>query len=267
MAKKNKKFSSRTELTPEEMKAIGEIQLGPSRHEKFLNAHYKKLIVLLLAVMLLAAGAIIYVTYRMNQKAEASGLLIHALGGDSTGEQESVDSATLDRIIKEFPGIKTVETAQLLRGMKLVEGGEVQKGIDALQQLILVADEPFIRLRAQAFLANHYMHGGQDAKAVELWQAVSREGTSPYQALAFICLGDLAQKAGDEQGARAFYTQVEKDCPNSPLQKDAKMRLLILGVDAPAPETPQQPPINLPEGLPQPSQDNPLFPDTSNLLN
>ena len=30
-------------LTPEEIKAIGEIAIGPSRHEQFLNAHYKKL--------------------------------------------------------------------------------------------------------------------------------------------------------------------------------------------------------------------------------
>ena len=30
-------------LSPEEIKAIGEIAIGPSRHEQFLNAHYRKL--------------------------------------------------------------------------------------------------------------------------------------------------------------------------------------------------------------------------------
>ena len=72
MAKKHDKLKDMPELTPEEMKAIGEIELGPSRHEKFLNAHYKKLIVATLAIMLLMAAAIIYATYRMRQKAEAS---------------------------------------------------------------------------------------------------------------------------------------------------------------------------------------------------
>ena len=33
-----------TPLTPEEVKAIGEIELGPAKHEVFLNKHYKKLI-------------------------------------------------------------------------------------------------------------------------------------------------------------------------------------------------------------------------------
>ena len=30
-------------MSPEEIKAIGEIELGPSKHEIFLNQHYKKL--------------------------------------------------------------------------------------------------------------------------------------------------------------------------------------------------------------------------------
>lgn len=253
------------ELTPEEMKAIGEIQLGPSRHEKFLNAHYKKLIVLLLVIMLLAAGGIIYATYIMNRKAEASGLLLHAIGVDTAEAKDEFDMATLDRIVKEYSGTKAVETAQLLRGIQLVESGEEKKGLDALQQVILTTDEPFVRLRAQVYLAGHYMRGGQDAKASELWQAVSREGVSPYQALALICLGDIAQKAGDEAGARAFYSQVEKKCPNSPLVRDAKRRLLILGVDAPTPVAPPKP-AKQPDDTSETPQEDSLFPSLSELL-
>ncbi len=242
MAKKHDKLKDMPELTPEEMKAIGEIELGPSRHEKFLNAHYKKLIVATLAIMLLMAAAIIYATYRMRQKAEASGLLVQALGVvDVSAADENASMATLEHIINDYSDTQAAGTAQLLRGMRLVEGGEEKKGLQTLQQVAMGAEEPFIRLRAQVFMAGYYMKGGENEKAAELWQTVSRAGDTPYQALALLSLGDLAQKNGDEQGARTYYTQIAERCPASPLQAAAQQRLLILGVDAPKPVSPPEP--------------------------
>ena len=242
MANKHEKLKDMPELTPEEMKAIGEIELGPSRHEQFLNAHYKKLIVATLVIMLLAAAAIIYGTYRARQEAEASGLLLQALGvtDQSTEAQGNFDQAALERIIRDYPGTQSVGAAQMLRGMQLVVGGEEKQGIEELQRVALRADDSFVRLRAQAYLAGHYMRAGNSDKATELWQAVSRAGNSPYHALALLSLGDMAQKSGDEQGARAYYTQIAEQCPASPLLVAAQQRLLILGVDSPKPVAPPE---------------------------
>ena len=240
--KHDKLMKDMPELTPEEMKAIGEIELGPSRHEQFLNAHYKKLIVATLAVMLLAAAVIIYSTYRMRQEAEASGILLQALGvANPSLPEKGIDRAKLETIIHDYPGTQAVETAELLRGMQLVEGGEEKEGIEVLQKVALKADEPFLRLRAQAYMAGHHMRAGDNEKASELWQAVNRAGDSPYRALALLSLGDLAQKAGDEAEARSYYTQIAEQCPASPLQGAAQQRLLILGVDAPEPVPPPEP--------------------------
>ncbi len=256
MAKKHDKLKDMPELTPEEMKAIGEIELGPSRHEQFLNAHYKKLIVATLAIMLLLAAAIIYGTYRSRQEAEASGLLVQALRVvDSSSDQDGMDMTTLDRIINDYPGTQAVGTAQLLRGMQLLAGGEEKQGIAALQEVALGAEEPFLRLRAQTYLAGYYARGGENEKSAELWQAVNRAGETPYRALALLSLGDMAQKSGDEQGARAYYKQIAEHCPASPLQVAAQQRLLILGVDAPKPVPPPEPQ----QGKEQ-SKEAPLFP-------
>ena len=265
MARKHDKRQEMPELTPEEMKAIGEIELGPSRHEQFLNAHYKKLIVATLAVMLLLAAAIVYATYRMRQETDASGLLVQTLGvvGTSSAEEnENADLTTLERIIREYSGTHAAGTAQLLRGMRLVEGGEEKRGLETLQQVAMGAKEPFVRLRAQVFMAGHYMRGGEKEKAVELWQTVSRAGDTPYQALALLSLGDLAQKSGDVQSARTYYTQITERCPASPLQGAAQQRLLILGVDAP--KTVSPPEQQKKDG---PDKDDLLFPGSGSPLN
>ena len=58
-------------LTPEEIKAIGEIAIGPSKHEQFLNAHYKKLMWggITLGV---AAGAVIAFFSHRNDMRQAA---------------------------------------------------------------------------------------------------------------------------------------------------------------------------------------------------
>lgn len=223
-------------LTPEEMKAIGEIELGPSRHEKFLNQHYKKLIFGTIAIMVLSSAAIVYGTWRAHRNAEAAAAAIAAMKVP-TGGVESVDydATRLGNIVQSYTGTQAAATAQLLRGMQMVDAGEDQAGLALLEQVAASAPEDFLRLRARVFLAGYYMRGGDTAKAVDLWLAVSQAGASPYQALALLSLGDLAKQARDEEQARTYYNQLIEACPSSPLMLVARNRIILLGVDAPVP--------------------------------
>ena len=123
-------------LTPEEMKAIGEIELGPSRHEKFLNRHYKKLIVLTFVIMLVSTIAIVYGTYCAKQEKDAASALIAAVLRETSPEQESdgFDLATLDHITKDFSNTKASASAELLRGIQLLAGGQEKEGKEALHR-------------------------------------------------------------------------------------------------------------------------------------
>lgn len=231
-------------FSPEEVKAIGEIELGPSRHEKFLNNHYKKLIVVSVIFMLVAASCIVYATWRARQEADGAAAVISALKATAVGsvvEAAAYDAETLERVDTDYAGTNAAATAELLRGMQMVAGGQEQQGVETLENLIAAnAPDHFLRVRAQAYLAGHYMSGGDAEKAKKLWQEVSSVKTSPYLALAYLSLGDLAKEAGDIEQARAFYNQLQKDCPNSPLMVTVQQRLLILGVDAPEPVAPEQ---------------------------
>lgn len=230
-------------LTPEEMKAIGEIELGPSRHEQFLNAHYRKLIVGAVGVMLLATAAIVYFTWRAGQEASGASSVVAAIKATQAGGAAGAadyDAALLAEIPSRFAGTHAVVTAELLRGMQLIESGHEQEGIALLESFIQSVDEDILRVRAQAFLAGHCMSGdeAQQKKAVELWQAVSRAGQSPYLPLSYLTLGDLAKDAGEMEQARGYYNKLLEDCVSSPLATVARQRLLLLGVDAPMPEAP-----------------------------
>lgn len=229
-------------FSPEEMKAIGEIELGPSRHEKFLNAHYKKLIVVSIIFMLVAASCIIYATWRARQEDDGAATMIAALKATSVGdvvEASAYDTAALEKVGTDYPGTNAAATSELLHGMQLIAGGQEQQGVEVLENVIAAnPPENFLRVRAQAYLATHYMSGGDAEKAKKLWQEVSSSKTSPYLALSYLSLGDLAKEAGDIEQARAFYNMVQKECPFSPLMVTVQQRLLILGVDAPEPVAP-----------------------------
>ena len=253
MANKRKSNVESLPLTPEEMKAIGEIELGPSRHEQFLNNHYKKLIVAVLAFMLLASAVIVYATWRARQEADAGAAAMAAMNVPAgAAESGEYDLATLEKLAASYTGTKAAATAELMRGMQLVSAGQEQQGIEALENLIANAADDFLRLRAQVFLAGHYMNGGDAAKATELWQTVSRAGHSPWEALALLTLGDLAKQSGDAEMARTYYTRLQEGCPASPLIVTVQQRLLQLGVDAPEPVAPE-PPLQS-----EPTQQEPL---------
>lgn len=228
-------------LSAEDIKAIGEIELGPSRHEKFLNAHYRKLIVGVILFMLAAVACIVYATWRAGQEADGAATIVAALKEttvNGAAESAEFDLAALERAESAYSGTRAAATAELLRGMQLISGGQVQQGISLLEELIRSTDDAFLRVRAQVFLANRYMADGNAAKAKELWQEVVRAGRSPYLALAYFCLGDLANDAGEMEQARAFYDKVTTECAESPLVLNVRQRLLVLGVDAPQPVAP-----------------------------
>ena len=234
-------------LTPEEMKAIGEIELGPSRHEQFLNNHYKKLIVIVLVLMLLASAAIVYGTWRSRQEADAAAQNMAAMkvpsGVVSVAEY---DAATMQKLTTDYAGTKAAATAELMRGMQLVDAGQEQEGIKLLNDVISSTADSFLRTRAQVFLAGHYMRGGDTEQSTQLWQAVAAAGNTPYLALSLLTLGDLAQQRGDIEMARSLYKQLQDTCPTSPLIVAVQQRMLLLEVDAPEPVAP----------APEPEQNN-----------
>ncbi len=234
-----------TPLTPEDIKAIGEIEIGPSKHEVFLNNHYKKLLVGLVVVAIAGAGIIGFYSYDEQQKENAGAKMVDALQLKSVNDElqaKNYNDAAIAEIKSSFAGTPAAQSAELLTALALLDKNEIDKAIPALEQVSQNAQDITIRSRAAAALAMHYTTEG-DEKALVAWKNIVNMEDNLYTGFALITLGDLAQLAGDKEAARQYYTQAQSRAASSAFVqlKDVERRLALLDVDAPKPVVPAAP--------------------------
>ncbi len=240
-------------LSPEEIKAIGEIAIGPSKHEQFLNAHYKKLMWGGISLGIAAGCIIAFFSHRNDKQVDAAALVVQSMKitqpGQGVASADEYDTAALDTLQQDYSGTPSAATAGLMQGLSLLAKGD-EAGASALEA-VANGDAPVaLKARALAALATHQLQQQKDS--VPTWTRIAQMEANPYSALAYLMLGDLAKDKGDKEAARSWYEQGVAKCPTSALvtDKTMEMRLTLLEVDAPTPV----------EAAPQPAQPagNPL---------
>ena len=223
-------------LSPEEIKAIGEIAIGPSRHEQFLNAHYRKLMWGGITLGIVAGGVIAFFSHRNDMRHEAAAKVVQAMSltapGNAIAPASEYDAATLQSLQQDYSGTPSADTAQLMSGLSLLAKGE-EAGVAALEA-VASGNAPLpLRGRALAAIGTYQLQQGADSTAT--WTRLSQMDQNPYTALAYLMLGDLASAKGEKDAARNWYEQCKAKCPTSALvtNKTVEMRLTLLDVDAP----------------------------------
>ncbi len=233
-------------MSEEEIKAIGEIQIGPSKHEVFLNNHYKKLILALIIAALGGAAVIGYRTYEENRINDASNLMVAAINMPSLIQEPQVSGYTqepMDEVKSSYQDTPAAQSIALMEALNLMEKNQADKAIPALQAIFNnTAADMSLRSRAALAIANYYTQEGKE-EATAAWQSIVTLGDNPYVAFALLNLGDLAQLKGDKEAARTFYTQAEASAPNSSFVRtgEIKLRIQLLDVDAPKPKLTETP--------------------------
>ncbi|MDO4751059.1 MAG: tetratricopeptide repeat protein [Akkermansia sp.] len=241
----NKNNPDEMPLSPEEIKAIGEIQIGPAKHEVFLNNHYKKLIVGGIALIVAATAGIAYYAYNEQQQEDAGALIVKSVGAtavDSTMQPQNYDPQALEAVITDYDSTASVETAKLLKAMREITD-PANSDLSSLVQLASSAQNEVVRVRANVALASHFTSLGDDDKAIRYWKAVADMPRSAYSALAYINLCDLCWKKGDTIGASDYLRRAQDAYPESAFfalnrRNDdmvVRMDLLEKGVDDPKP--------------------------------
>lgn len=244
-------------LSPEEIKAIGEIAIGPSRHEQFLNAHYKKLMWGGITLGVVAGGIIAFFSHRNDMRHEAAAQVVQAMKitapGEGIASADEYDAAAIQTLQQSYGNTPSAVTAELMNGLSLLAKGD-EAGIAALEKAA-ASDAPVpLRARALAALATYELQQNKDSAPT--WTRITQMEANPYSALAYLMLGDLAKSKGDKDAARNWYEQCKSKCPTSALvaDKTVELRLTLLDVDAPKPvepiAQPQQPatPLDNPFG-------------------
>ncbi|MBQ3240650.1 MAG: tetratricopeptide repeat protein [Akkermansia sp.] len=262
-------------LSPEEIKAIGEIEIGPSKHEIFLNTHYRKLMWGGIGLSVAAACVIAWFSYRNDHRNEAAAQAMQVFKVSAPGSaahSAAYDTAAMQALTENYADTPSATAAELLKALSQLTGENSAAALATLEQLADTAQNPLIAARAQAAIASHYTREGKEKEATAAWQKLVQMGDSPYQALGYLTLGDMTAAAGDKKAARGYYEQARTKCETSALVtgKTVEMRLILLDVDAPRPVAPlkatsEQKPADAlnpfgaePEQTPPPAADDPF---------
>ena len=172
-------------LSPEEIKAIGEIAIGPSRHEQFLNAHYKKLMWGGITLGVVAGGVIAFFSHRNDMRHEAAAQVVQAMKitapGEGIASADEYDTAALDTLKQDFANTPSAVTADLLSGLSLLAKGD-EAGVAALEKAAASSAPVPLRARALAALATYELQQGKDSAPT--WTRITQMEANPYSALA-----------------------------------------------------------------------------------
>lgn len=214
------------------------------RMEKALNgflARYKKILIIVLAVIVIALIAVGIVTSVNNKslqnqfnligKLETSYSELQALSSDDATYQSKHDDLvgqlkTLAAEGKKYPNLK----AQYLMGMVSYDAKNYQEAIDAFVAVYSKANGSYLGSLSLTNAAVSAEELGNDSLALEYYTKVIDEfGLSSAEApKALFGQGRLQEKAGDNTLAKAVLQQLADQFPTSEFAKLATNRLALL---------------------------------------
>lgn len=166
--------------------------------EKFLEAHFKK-VVLLFAVLVVAALAYGAVTMARNAAAKAA--------GEAFAAAKTVEDC--DRVISEHAGTVAAGSALLLKADLLWDQNKKDSSVAALREFASKnTDHPLIKPALLGLGSKLDSIGERDEAAKVFQRVVSEYPSTDEAALAQLRLGDLLWAAGKEDEAKAAYESV-----------------------------------------------------------
>jgi predicted negative regulator of RcsB-dependent stress response len=229
---------------------LGEIAIGPSKFEQFLDRNQKGMIGLAIILALAGGGYIIHRGIERSKREDAGMAL-----------SKASQLTEFQAITKDFPGTPAAGSAELLAAEKQWDDKQPDAAIATLRQFISANPGHPAVPTAQASLGAKLVKQNQLAGAEAAFQAVvdnpSARFLAPY---ALIQLGDLAKTAGDLDKAERLYTQAKSDYSDNSFGRIADQHLQTLRAKPPVEiEAPAAPAIPAgQEDLLQPSPQAPF---------
>lgn len=222
--------------SPDTSSPLAEIAQGPSALDAFLDRNQKNLLVLAVLIALGTVALVVYQGIEKSRQDTAAALL-----------SKAEDIPALQAVVTGNANTHAAESAMILLANLQWSEGKKDEAVDTLQSFIADHPEHPAAASAKASLASKWMTEGKSAEAVALFQELVDDAQARHLApYALICIGDIANGAGDKTKAEEAYQRVSSDFSDSNFASTAKMRLEILHAKAPAVITPAAPPADAP---------------------
>lgn len=246
MNHKNKPQDFESPLSPDEIRAIGEIELGPSKTDQFLDRNYKKIIGAGVTIILLFSAYVTYNSFHEDRAKTAGNQLTLAW----IPSQGRYDIAQLTSVEENFAGTPAANTATLLRLTENLTQGDPAKASADLETFISSAPNEENKLQAAINLANYYSKNGKLDDAARLYELVSEAKNEFYSPMALMNLGDIARQRGEQDRANDLYLSLMDSYPDSQLvigNFGVNPRIDLLGIKEPESKLPIPEKMKMPE--------------------
>lgn len=209
----------------ETSKAIG-LDVELTKSEAFIEKHYKTLLIIIGAIIVVVAGFYIYRWHISSLTKEADEAIAksqiafaqsqyeQALNGDGIQEKG------LLKIIDEYSGTKTANIAKLYAGLCYAHLDRTDEAIKMLEDYT-AQDDQVISPAALEALGNCYVKKGDNQKGAEtLVKAAKKANNDAVSPIFLLQAGEIYEELGNTDKAVELYKEIKTKYFRSPLSAD-----------------------------------------------
>ena len=217
MAKKDK------QQQPKDEPIALDVQLG--KGEAFIEKNWKKIAIVLGAVIVIVVGAYIYKNYMADkeiaaQKAIASAQVAFAQQQYEQALNGDGNSKGFLKVIDEFSGTKTANIAKLYAGLAYAKTDKVDNAIKYLEDFS-TQDDDLVSPAAIGALGNLYIQKGENEKGIRtLIKAADKANNDAVSPVFLLQAGQVYESIGQNDKAVELYKRIKKEYFRNQISQD-----------------------------------------------
>ena len=203
-----------------------DVQLN--KGEAFIEKNWKKIAIVLGAIIVIVAGAYVYRHYMDGKEKEAQKAIASAQAAFAQQQYEQAlkgegNSKGFLKIIDEFSGTETANLAKLYAGLSYAKTDKVDEAIKMLEDFS-TQDDDMISPAAIAALGNLYVQKGDNEKGLKTLLKAAEEADNDAVSPVFLLqAGEIYESQGQNDKAVELYNKIKKQYFRSPLAQEIDM--------------------------------------------
>ena len=203
-----------------------DVQLN--KGEAFIEKNWKKIAIVLGAIIVIVAGVYAYKHYMDGKEKEAQKAIASAQTAFAQQQYEQAlkgegNSKGFLKIIDEFSGTETANLAKLYAGLAYAKTDKVDEAIKMLESFSTQDDE-MVSPAAIAALGNLYVQKGDNEKGLKTLLKAAEEADNDAVSPVFLLqAGEIYESLGQNDKAVELYNKIKKQYFRSPLAQEMDM--------------------------------------------
>ena len=190
-----------------------------SKTEEFFNKNGKLIYGCVIAVLVIALGALAYNRFILQpKKAQAEEQMVQATRWFEAGEYELAlngDDNDLGFVdLMDQYGAKAGEAVYLYAGICQLRTGAFEDAIGTLKKYD--GEDPILLSRAQACIGDAYVELEEYGKAVDFYEKAAKTVDNAFAAAYLLKAGIAAEENGEPEKALGFYQTIKDEWASAP---------------------------------------------------